>query len=159
LIDQRADGARPDILAANEPQPVEPLLVGQPDAVPTGAHAAPRSGPRIAHGLAGHNPNYRPIAVGIQGPAAGPSGQILRHSWRLLFRLVSCASRKSRLNEGATNRPITNALRQVLNRSKSNPFGQRNQPASMNFHAEIGVGILSLRATRTASTFQSDGLK
>jgi hypothetical protein len=33
LIDQRAERARPDILAANEPQPIDPLLVGQPDAL------------------------------------------------------------------------------------------------------------------------------
>ena len=45
LVEQRPEGARPDILAANEPQPVEPLLVGQPDAVSRCrcAHAAPRS--------------------------------------------------------------------------------------------------------------------
>ncbi len=31
MIDQCAERPRPDILAANEPQPVEPLLIGQAD--------------------------------------------------------------------------------------------------------------------------------
>jgi hypothetical protein len=31
MIDQRAKGARPDILAANKSQPVDPLLIAQRD--------------------------------------------------------------------------------------------------------------------------------
>jgi hypothetical protein len=31
MIDQRLKRARPDILAADQPQPIDPLLVGQPD--------------------------------------------------------------------------------------------------------------------------------
>jgi hypothetical protein len=30
MVDQRAERARPDILATDEPQPIDPLLVGQP---------------------------------------------------------------------------------------------------------------------------------
>ena len=43
VIDQRAEGARPDIVAADEPQPVEPLRVGQTHARigPVG-HAVPQ---------------------------------------------------------------------------------------------------------------------
>jgi hypothetical protein len=33
MIDQRAECARPDILAADEAEPIDPLLVGQPDAL------------------------------------------------------------------------------------------------------------------------------
>ena len=33
-LEQRGEGARPDILAADQPQPVEPLLVGQSDVGP-----------------------------------------------------------------------------------------------------------------------------
>jgi hypothetical protein len=40
----RHNTARPDVLAANEPQPIEPLLIGQADAVPAFAHA--HAGPR-----------------------------------------------------------------------------------------------------------------
>src|SRR5207302_8865475 len=45
LIDQGPEGPRPDIVAANEPPPVEPLLIGQADSATTfaHAHAAPRS--------------------------------------------------------------------------------------------------------------------
>jgi hypothetical protein len=39
----RHNTARPDILAADKPQPVEPLLVGQPDRFRTVAHAAPKT--------------------------------------------------------------------------------------------------------------------
>jgi hypothetical protein len=43
LIDQRAESQWPDILAANKTQPVEPLVIGQPDAVLgfVNPHAAP----------------------------------------------------------------------------------------------------------------------
>jgi hypothetical protein len=43
LIDQRAESPWPDILAANKTQPVEPLVIGQPDAVLgfVSPHAAP----------------------------------------------------------------------------------------------------------------------
>ncbi len=41
MIDQCAEGARPDILAADKPQPVDPLLVGETNAFPPFAHIAP----------------------------------------------------------------------------------------------------------------------
>jgi hypothetical protein len=50
MIDQAAKGARTDIVAANEPQPVEPLLVGQTDAcfVRVHRHGAPIADARMA---------------------------------------------------------------------------------------------------------------
>ena len=46
MVDERAEGARADIVAADELQPVEPLLVGQTNAVvaPFVGHIAPRPG-------------------------------------------------------------------------------------------------------------------
>jgi len=44
----RHNTARPDILAADETQPVEPLLVGKVDAVRSLVHFAPRPCPHAA---------------------------------------------------------------------------------------------------------------
>src|SRR5215831_6359264 len=38
LVDQRAEGARADVVAADEAQPIEPLLLAQPHAVAVFAH-------------------------------------------------------------------------------------------------------------------------
>src|SRR6516164_43082 len=38
VVDQRAEGARADIVAADEAQPIEPLLLAQPHAVAVFAH-------------------------------------------------------------------------------------------------------------------------
>ena len=62
MVDQSAEGARADILAADEAQPVEPLLVGQPNAslIALAAHDAP-AGQRssIAQGRGGYNRELR----------------------------------------------------------------------------------------------------
>ena len=45
MIDQRPERARPDILAADQPQPIDPLLVGQPEGFCCGVVHAPNSLP------------------------------------------------------------------------------------------------------------------
>jgi hypothetical protein len=42
MVDQGAKRARPDILAANEPQPVDPLLIRQADGLRAVVHIAPK---------------------------------------------------------------------------------------------------------------------
>src|SRR4051812_20741331 len=63
VIDERTECARPDILAADQAQPVEPLLVGQANTAAALAldHIAPRLGTSsrsIAQATAGHNRQY-----------------------------------------------------------------------------------------------------
>jgi hypothetical protein len=41
MIDQGAEGTRTDILAADKPQPVDPLLLREMDALPRFGHADP----------------------------------------------------------------------------------------------------------------------
>src|SRR5262249_42204725 len=48
MIDERAEGARADVVAADEAQPIEPLLVGEPHPPPS-----------IADAHDGHNPDAR----------------------------------------------------------------------------------------------------
>ena len=58
MAQQAAEGARPDVLAANEPQPVEAFVVAELelDVVDT-VHAGPRDpGGTIAQAAARHNP-------------------------------------------------------------------------------------------------------
>ena len=45
MIDERAKGAWTDIVAADEAEPVEPLLVAQPDALAMYAHVTPERSP------------------------------------------------------------------------------------------------------------------
>src|SRR5262249_28080256 len=42
VVDERAEGARPNVLAANEPQPVDPLLVGETNARACSLHISSR---------------------------------------------------------------------------------------------------------------------
>ena len=48
MIDEGAEGARPDVLAADEAQPVEALFVGEVDVVRSLVHFAPRLCPQAA---------------------------------------------------------------------------------------------------------------
>jgi hypothetical protein len=58
VIDQRAEGAWADVVAADEAQPIEPLLVGEPHALVCFTHlAAPEShtAASLADAHDGHN--------------------------------------------------------------------------------------------------------
>src|SRR5262249_56845375 len=44
MIDEGAEGARPHIVAADETQPIEPLLVAEPHALTLFRHTAPPGG-------------------------------------------------------------------------------------------------------------------
>jgi len=60
MIDQRAECARADIVAADQAQPIEPLLVVEPHALVCFTHDAPRAlppGDSIADAHDGDNPN------------------------------------------------------------------------------------------------------
>src|SRR5262249_54920300 len=62
MIDERAEGARADVVAADEAQPIEPLLVGEPHPLSCFIHLAPRRAappPSIADAHDGHNPDAR----------------------------------------------------------------------------------------------------
>jgi hypothetical protein len=58
MIDERAEGPRADVVAADQAQPIEPLLVGEPHPLVWFTHlSAPqsRTAPSIADAQDGHN--------------------------------------------------------------------------------------------------------
>jgi hypothetical protein len=85
MINERAEGARPDILAADKPQPVEPLLVGPPDGFRAVAHAGPKTlqNSRPCNRLNGTIPQSRAIE------AWNPRYLLQNGSQTRTFRLVA----------------------------------------------------------------------
>jgi hypothetical protein len=84
MVQMRPNTARPDILAADEPQPVEPLFIGQADAVAAFAHAHAAPPIAAAPGLPTGRPRTIRIiflppafALGAQGSATGADRPIL----------------------------------------------------------------------------------
>ena len=64
MIDERTKGPWADIVTADEAEPIEALLVGQPDALAHYAHVAPlKIGSSIADGVRGLNSKLRDAIV------------------------------------------------------------------------------------------------